>query len=55
MGASLQKLMEVVTQAYKTLSDEKARAVYDKALADSEDASGCIAAGRKRRRRSRTA
>jgi curved DNA-binding protein CbpA len=33
---SLQKLMELVTLAYKTLSDENARAKYDKALAESQ-------------------
>jgi tetratricopeptide (TPR) repeat protein len=32
---SLQKLMEAVTEAYKTLTDENKRAVYDKALAAS--------------------
>jgi curved DNA-binding protein CbpA len=30
---SLQRLMEIATQAYQTLADEKKRAVYDKALA----------------------
>jgi tetratricopeptide (TPR) repeat protein len=30
---SLQKLMEVVTEAYKTLTDEEKRAIYDKRLA----------------------
>lgn len=32
---SLQKLLEVATRAYQTLTDDKKRALYDKALADS--------------------
>lgn len=48
---SLQKLMEVLTTAYKTLGDEKARAKYDKQIAEG----GAFEMGRAQSQRQETA